>query len=153
MVSFITPPVALGAFSAATLAGANPMASAWEATRLGVVIYVIPFFFVLNPALIGQGPMPAVIEAVMSAFLGVWLLAAGMQGYLAFVGSLGRGAVSIAMRILLSLSGLLVAAPFGGLKSLGPAEISLIGVVIAFVPAAFAWQRQRLAEASKKTAD
>ena len=70
MVSFITPPVALGAFSAATLAGANPMASAWEATRLGVVIYVIPFFFVLNPALIGQGPMPEVAWPVVSAFVG-----------------------------------------------------------------------------------
>ncbi|MGX1099545.1 TRAP transporter permease [Amorphus sp. MBR-141] len=153
MVSFITPPVALGAFSAATLAGANPMASAWQATRLGVVIYVIPFFFVLNPALIGQAPMPEVAASVLCAFLGVWLLAAGMQGYLAFVGSLGRGTVSIAMRILLSLSGLLVAAPVGGLMSLGPAEMSLAGAVLALVPATFAWRRRRLVEPGRRTAD
>ncbi|MBW8636312.1 TRAP transporter fused permease subunit [Hoeflea sp. WL0058] len=150
MVSFITPPVALGAFSAATLAGANPMASAWQATRLGVVIYVIPFFFVLNPALIGQGPMPEVIFSILGAFVGVWFLAAGLQGYLAFVGTLGRGAMSIAMRGLLCIAGLLVAAPIGWLQSLGSAEVSLIGVLLAVLPATFAWRRQRLSHAGKR---
>ncbi len=48
MVSYITPPVALGAFAAATMAGAGPMRTGLEAMRLGGVIYVAPFFFVLN---------------------------------------------------------------------------------------------------------
>ncbi|MGL6249827.1 MAG: TRAP transporter permease, partial [Billgrantia desiderata] len=55
MLSFITPPVALGAFAAATVAGARPMATGLQAMRLGSVIYFIPFLFVLNPALIMQG--------------------------------------------------------------------------------------------------
>ncbi|WP_346891077.1 TRAP transporter fused permease subunit [uncultured Roseibium sp.] len=146
MVSFITPPVALGAFSAATLAGANPMASAWQAAQLGVVIYVIPFFFVLNPALIGQGPMPEVVVSILGAFLGVWFFAAGLQGYLAFVGTFGRGAMSIAMRGLLCIAGLMVAAPIGWLQSLGPAEVSLIGMALAVFPATFAWRHQRLSQ-------
>ena len=153
MVSFITPPVALGAFSAATLAGANPMAAAWQATRLGVVIYVIPFFFVLNPALIGQGPAAEVIPAIISAFFGVWLIAAGMQGYLAFVGTLGSGAVAIAMRVVLALAGLLVAAPFGGVMGLSTVQVSIFGLILAFFPAAFAWRRRHPAEAGGRTAD
>ncbi|MEN2989849.1 TRAP transporter fused permease subunit [Tistrella sp. BH-R2-4] len=153
MVSFITPPVALGAFSAATLAGANPMASAWQATRLGVVIYVIPFFFVLNPALIGQGSMPQVAMAVTCAFLGIWFIAAGMQGYLAFVGSLGEGMVSIAMRLLLVLSGLMIAAPFGGILGLSPIELSLAGLFLAALPATFAWRLGAQASPRKRTAD
>ncbi|MEE4347784.1 MAG: TRAP transporter fused permease subunit, partial [Paracoccaceae bacterium] len=56
MVSFITPPVALGAFAASTMAGSNPIATGFEAMRLGGVIYIMPFFFVLNPALVGQAP-------------------------------------------------------------------------------------------------
>ena len=55
MLSFITPPVALGAFAAATVAGARPMSTGLQAMRLGSVIYFIPFLFVLNPALIMQG--------------------------------------------------------------------------------------------------
>ena len=55
MVSYITPPVALGAFAAATMAGAGAFRTGVEAMKLGGVIYIAPFFFVLNPALIGQG--------------------------------------------------------------------------------------------------
>ncbi|MCZ6728982.1 MAG: TRAP transporter fused permease subunit, partial [SAR324 cluster bacterium] len=45
MVSFITPPVALGAFAAASLAGASPIRTGLEAMRLGSIIYFLPFFF------------------------------------------------------------------------------------------------------------
>ncbi len=153
MVSFITPPVALGAFSAATLAGANPMASAWQATRLGVVIYVIPFFFVLNPALIGQGPMAEVLIAVAGAFVGVWLLAAGMQGYLAFVGTLGQSPLSVVMRCLLVVCGLMVAAPIGGLLGLHHVELSLLGMALTLIPAVFAWRVEHLSSSRNSTTD
>src|SRR3546814_3732383 len=45
MISYITPPVALGAFAAASLARAHPLATGLEAMRLGSIIYFIPFFF------------------------------------------------------------------------------------------------------------
>ena len=61
MVSFITPPVALGAFAAASLAGASPIRTGLEAMRLGSVIYFLPFFFVLNPALVFHAPLLEVI--------------------------------------------------------------------------------------------
>ncbi len=55
MLSYITPPVALGAFAAATVAGARPMRTGLEAMKLGTIIYFIPFFFALDPALIMKG--------------------------------------------------------------------------------------------------
>jgi len=138
MISFITPPVALGAFAAATLAGANPIATGWESIRLGVVIFVVPFFFVLNPALIGQGTAGAVAFSVGSALLGVWFLAAAMQGYLAGVGTLGSGALALAARVVLAAGGLVVAAPTGVL-GLGQVGLTLVGLLIAVPPALFAW--------------
>ncbi|MBA7615256.1 hypothetical protein ES703_22534 [subsurface metagenome] len=45
MISYITPPVAIGAFAAAGLAGSAPMKTGFQAMRLGIVIYFIPFFF------------------------------------------------------------------------------------------------------------
>ena len=48
-VSFITPPVALAAYAAASLAGANPMKTGFQTVRLGFLSLLIPFFFVYNP--------------------------------------------------------------------------------------------------------
>ena len=57
MWSTITPPVAITAFCAAGLAGASPMRTGFQAMRLGVAKYLLPFFFVLRPALILRGDM------------------------------------------------------------------------------------------------
>lgn len=145
MISFITPPVALGAFAAASLAGANAIAAGWEATRLGAVIYVVPFFFVVNPALIGQGSPSEVAVSVVCAAVGVWFLAAAIQGYLAFVGPLGTGVLSTLMRLLLAFAGLVVAAPFAGPFGLGQIELSLVGVLLAVPPVLFSWRREHAA--------
>jgi hypothetical protein len=57
MISFITPPMALGAFSGAAIARSTPMKTGVQAMRLGIAIYFLPFFFVLNPALVLNGPL------------------------------------------------------------------------------------------------
>ena len=66
MLSFITPPVALGAFAAASIAGSSALATGFKAMRLGSVIYFIPFFFVLEPALILSGTWWETIFAAAS---------------------------------------------------------------------------------------
>jgi TRAP transporter 4TM/12TM fusion protein len=116
MMSYITPPVALGAFAAAALARASPMRTGLEAMRLGSIIYFIPFFFVLEPALILDGPWPDILLATGSAFLGIVLAAGALQGYLLVVGDLTRQAVlQWPIRALVLLAGLLLATPGGGL--------------------------------------
>ena len=58
MLSSITPPVAIASFAAAGIAGAPAMKTGWESMWVGSIIYFIPFFFVLNPALVLQGAKP-----------------------------------------------------------------------------------------------
>ncbi|MDQ2094947.1 TRAP transporter permease [Rhodalgimonas zhirmunskyi] len=140
MVSYITPPVALGAFAAATMAGSNPMKTGFEAMRLGGVIYITPFFFVLNPALVGQGPAWEVTIVLICALIGVWLISAALQGYVAFVGPLAGGASSSMMRVLLFVSGFLIAAPEGGIAGMSHLVVTLIGFALALVPVGYAWQ-------------
>ncbi len=88
MVSFITPPVALGAYAAASLAGAPPMKTGFQAMRLGAIIYFVPFFFVLEPALILHGPALIILRTIAFAIIGIVLISAGLEGYLFQVGSL-----------------------------------------------------------------
>jgi len=107
MLSYITPPVALGAYAAASIAEANPLQTGFAAMRLGSVIYIIPFIFVLDVAFILQGPWHASAQVVAEAILGVWLICAGLQGYMAGLGRLDSSLV----RWLISLGGLAVAMP------------------------------------------
>ncbi|MCZ6533320.1 MAG: TRAP transporter large permease subunit, partial [SAR324 cluster bacterium] len=111
MVSFITPPVALGAFAAASLAGASPIRTGLEAMRLGSIIYFLPFFFVLNPALVFHGPLWEVTYEFATAIFGVTLIASGLQGYLVKVGVLAADPLSLLTRALCVASGLLLAFP------------------------------------------
>lgn len=130
MLSFITPPVALGAFAAATVAGARPMETGLQSMRLGSVIYFIPFLFVLNPALIMQGAPLMIVAVFIQAVIGIILFASAMQGYLMGVGRLGYGALQeIVIRALILIAGLLLALPGGGMVPLSQWE--LIGLAAA----------------------
>ena len=52
VASAITPPVAMAAFAAASISGGGPIATAVQATRIGVVIFAIPFLFAFNPVML-----------------------------------------------------------------------------------------------------
>lgn len=78
----LTPPTCLSPFAAASIAGAKPMATAWQAMRLGVVLYIVPFMFVYSPALLMVGSWSAIALATLTAALGIFCLAAGLQGWL-----------------------------------------------------------------------
>ncbi|MFW3615983.1 TRAP transporter permease [Billgrantia antri] len=135
MLSFITPPVALGAFAAATVAGARPMATGLQAMRLGSVIYFIPFLFVLNPALIMQGEPLQIGLVFVQALVGIVLFASAMQGYLIGVGRLGIGMVSECVaRPLVLLAGLMLALPGGGMVPLSQLELFTFALA-ALIPA------------------
>jgi TRAP transporter 4TM/12TM fusion protein len=134
MVSYITPPVALGAFAAASMAGANAMSTGIEAMKLGGVIYFVPFFFVLNPALIGQGSAGEVLIVLICALVGIWLISAALQGYLAFAGPLQDGFVGLVLRVLLFVAGFLIASPAGGIAGLSHAVLTLAGFGLAAIP-------------------
>jgi TRAP-type uncharacterized transport system fused permease subunit len=82
MMSFITPPVAIAAFFAASLAKAEPMRTGFTAMRFGWTAYIVPFLFVFSPSLLLHGKSWIdTAFAVATAIGGVWLVSAGMTGY------------------------------------------------------------------------
>jgi len=135
MLSFITPPVALAAFAAASVAKCEPMQTGFEAMRIGTIIYFIPFFFVFNPALLAQGSAGEVLLVSATAVIGIILVAAALQGYLIWVGSLGSGPVSWFGRLLLAAGGLTLAAPGGGMLGWSHTTLTLLAAALA-VPGA-----------------
>ena len=82
MMSMITPPVAIAAFAAASLSGADPMRTGFAAMRFGWIAYVIPFMFVFAPTLVMEGPGYAIVLAAITALIGVWLVSVGIVGFL-----------------------------------------------------------------------
>jgi len=111
MISFITPPVAIGAYAAASIAKSEPMTTGLEAMRLGSIIYFVPFFFVLNPALIGKGPIGEILLVLTTAIIGIVFIASGLQGYLYGIGTIDRGYAATPGRTLLVAGGLILALP------------------------------------------
>jgi TRAP transporter 4TM/12TM fusion protein len=99
MISSITPPTCLPAFAAASIAGAGMMKTAWQAMRLGISVYFIPFAFVLKPALVAYGPVSSIVEATVAALIGAVFLASAVEGYMLRIGTLSwfqRGLMALA---------------------------------------------------------
>ncbi len=140
MLSFITPPVALAAFAASTVAKCEPMETGVEAMRIGTVIYFIPFFFVFNPALLLQGSFLEAVVVCATALVGILLVSAALQGWLVGLGSLSGGIVVMIGRISLAFGGLTLAAPGGGMLGFDHTTL-LIAAILICAPGLFiAWQ-------------
>ncbi len=74
MLSYITPPVALAAVAASIIAGSGTIETGIKAMRLGLINFILPFIFVLNPALILRGDVGDIIVMVATAIAAVWLM-------------------------------------------------------------------------------
>jgi TRAP transporter 4TM/12TM fusion protein len=133
MLSFITPPVALAAFAAASVANVSAMRAGLEAMRLGAIIYFIPFFFVFNPALLLQGEIGEILMVLITALIGVGLVSGALQGYLLGFGNLGHNHLAMLSRLLIGIAGLILAAPAGGMLNIG--HWTLVGASVVILAA------------------
>ena len=82
MLSFLTPPVMLSVYVAASIAHVSPWKAAWPSLRLAIAAYVVPFAFVLNPALIFQGTYGQIITSALSALIAITVISIGLEGFL-----------------------------------------------------------------------
>ena len=110
MMSMVTPPVALAAYTASSIAGSGVMKSGLAAFRFAMIGFVLPYCFVLNPELLllaeggGAPTLSAVFAAVACTLLGIVPLAGGVTGQM-------RGNLHSLLRLLLlAASGLLLFA-------------------------------------------
>lgn len=129
-IGAITPPVALAAYAAAGIAKTDPWMTGWVACRMGLVSYLVPFAFVLDPAMLlgGKGSFGSTAFAVMTAAIGVVFLCFGVEGYFRrqlpllarfCLGMGGLGLILPGVTIKMAGSGLILLSIFG-LKFLSP---------------------------------
>jgi TRAP-type uncharacterized transport system fused permease subunit len=132
MMSMVTPPVALAAYAAASISGANIMAAGMTAFRFALVGFTLPYIFVFRPELLllasdSASPVSDFLQALVVAVLGVVAFAAAMAGCLftrlrgldrallflaaALLLAPGPGVIVLGLRVpVLDLSGLAVGA-------------------------------------------
>ena len=83
IIADVTPPVALAAYAGAGISGGNPMKTGVNASKLAVAAFVIPYIFVLSPALLMINTTPGqLIWALVTSVIGMVGLGAAMIGYL-----------------------------------------------------------------------
>lgn len=86
-LSNVTPPVALAAYTAAGIAGADPMKTSWTALRLALPGFIVPFMIAYNPILIMQDPaggtasFVSVIVPFITALIGIFGLAVAINNF------------------------------------------------------------------------
>jgi TRAP-type uncharacterized transport system fused permease subunit len=80
VISMVTPPVAVAAYAGAEISGGSMMRTGITATRLCSVAFIVPFFFMYDPALLMQGDSPAyILQAFVTATAGTVALAGAMS--------------------------------------------------------------------------
>ena len=106
IISCITPPVALCAYAAASIAKSDPVKTGWEAFKLGIAGFVIPFYFVYHPSLLFQGSLLGTLITTVKAVLIVGIAASIMQNYFMnySIKILGRFLLGIILILLMSTS-------------------------------------------------
>jgi TRAP transporter 4TM/12TM fusion protein len=123
--SNITPPVALGPFAAAAIAGADPMKTGWSCFRFAKIIYVMPVLMAYTHILLTGTPMENLL-AMISATIGT-----------VAVSILGTAFFLVRMTVLefafLALATVLAFIP----------SLATMTLAIAIFGAVYFWQRKR----------
>lgn len=87
VASTITPPVAIAAYAAASISGGKPIGTAVQASRIGIMIFVIPFAFAYEPLLLtvpqagGSFSWPEYIFLIVRLLVAMYILASALIGF------------------------------------------------------------------------
>ncbi|MEM7271217.1 MAG: TRAP transporter fused permease subunit, partial [Pseudomonadota bacterium] len=144
VISTVTPPVALAAFAAAPIAGADPVRTGLQAARLSLAGFLIPFIFVYHPAVLyklqvlfewfGEDKVDsnAMIDIatvswgdlgwiILAFAIAMWLLASAMTGF-------EKNKLNVAERVLRVAVGIAILIP--DFTIAGPALIAAIALIV-----------------------
>lgn len=83
IVADLTPPVALAAYAGAAIGQANPMKTAFTATKLAIGAFIVPYVFALNPAMLFiDTSVWEVVQICITSLIGIFAVSASLEGYL-----------------------------------------------------------------------
>ena len=129
IIADITPPVALAAFAASAIAKADPIKTAFNASKLAIAAFLIPYMFVLNPQLLLINTTGAeIVQITITSLIGMLGVGIAMQGYII-------GKVNVLLRILFMGGGLALIAP--GLLT------DVIGITIVGLGILYQWYKYK----------
>ncbi len=105
IVADITPPVALAAYAGSAIAKAPPMKTAFNASKLAIAAFIVPYIFAMNPAMLLIDTTTAqVVLVVCTSIIGIFGVAAALNGYLFCH-------ISPLLRLVMAAGGLLMMDP------------------------------------------
>lgn len=105
IVADITPPVALAAYAGSAIAKSKPMKTAFNASKLAIAVFIVPYMFCYNSAMLFiDTTILQVVQIAITSFVGVFGIAAAMEGYC-------MANMSIIVRIVIAAGGLLLIHP------------------------------------------
>jgi TRAP transporter 4TM/12TM fusion protein len=104
VLSAITPPVALAGYAASAIANTDPLKTAMTSFKFGLSAFIVPFMFFYSPALLMDGHWWEILRVVITASIGIYLLAAAVQGYFM------SGRTNVLQRLILLLAALAMIA-------------------------------------------
>lgn len=120
IVADITPPVALAAYAGSAIAKSSPMKTAFNATRLAIAAFIVPYICAMNPAMLLIDTTPIeVVQIVITSLIGIFGVAAGLSGYL-------YKPLNILFRLLLIAGGLTLLVPGALTDIIGLALVAVI---------------------------
>ncbi|MCI9506475.1 MAG: TRAP transporter fused permease subunit [Oscillospiraceae bacterium] len=123
IVADITPPVALAAYAGAAIAKAPPMKTAFNATRLAIGAFIVPYIFALNPAmLLIDAQWYDVALITVTALMGIFGVAAGLGGFV-------FKPLKVWERVLFIAGGLTLLVPGLVTDLIGLALVAAVGAV------------------------
>ncbi len=104
IIATITPPVAMTAYAAASIAQGDQMRTGIEAFKLGISGFIIPFMFILYPGLLLEGTASEGVFSIITALFVLYLVCSTTRGYFydQYLNNIGR--LSLIPMILLVLS-------------------------------------------------
>lgn len=122
IVADITPPVALAAYAGSAIAKSNPMKTAFNATKLAIAVFIVPYVFCFSPAMLLIDTTPLkVVQIAITSLIGIFGISAALEGYL-------MTTIGLIFRVFLLVGGILLIDP-SHLSDL----IGLILIVITIV--------------------
>ncbi len=107
IVADLTPPVALAAYAGAAIGQANPMKTAFTATKLAIGAFIVPYMFALNPKMLMiDATAFEIIQISITSLIGIFAVSASLEGYLLDKMSWYQRLISLAGGLLLIDAGL-----------------------------------------------
>ena len=123
-LSGITPPVGLAAFTGAGIAGSPPMETAFQAVKLSIAAFILPYMFCYHSSFLLMGSVVEIGQAILTALLGCWAIVVFLEGWL-------FGKCDIVVRLVFLSASLCLIYP--GWKS------DIAGVTLLTVGALLSW--------------